>query len=407
MRHANGEGTTFFSKDRKKFIWRGFCITPDGHRIRKAIQADSRKELTKKVQEWKNQLHDGQINLHDSMSLNELAKVWLSFKSGTISISTWKGYASDLQAHILPRFGQRKARSLNAVEIQYWMNSLARKNSSRTVNRIRGTFRNMMSFAFEQGLVRINVMKGVKSVKNNSDPIRIPSKEDVQRLLTIARAGSYYNFTNDDFGHYLREEVFLIVTLAVRTGMRVSEVLALQWKYFDCQKDTVLVAYSLARSGQLVPPKTAKSRRLILLDEGTANLLCNWKSAQTQYMSKYAGIVGNPQGLVFTTQVGTPMRYDNFRFRYWDSLTKAAGLPHLHFHSLRHFTATTLLAAGIPSKAVSELLGHSTTRTTIEVYQSVLTETKHEIVSVIESLIDEKESPVSVGAHTREKSSDK
>lgn len=407
MRHANGEGTTFFSKDRKKFIWRGFCIGPDGHRIRKAIQADNRKELTQKVQEWKDQIKDGKLNLNEQMTLNEVAEVWLSFKSGTISRGTSKGYESDLRAHILPRFGHRKVQSLNTIEIQYWLNSLARKSSSKTVNRIRGTFRNMMTFALEQGLVRINVIKGVKSVKNNSDPIRIPSKEEVQRILAIAKAGNYYNFTRDDFGRYLHKEVSLIVTLAVRTGMRVAEILGLQWKYIDFQKNSLMVAHSLNRSGQLAPPKTAKSQRLILLDEDTASLLKDWQSAQNQYLSKYDGIVCNLQGLVFTTQTGTPMRYDNFRFRYWDSLTKAAGLPHLHFHSLRHFTATTLLAAGIPSKAVSELLGHSTTRTTIEVYQSVLTETKHEIVSVIESLIDEKESPVSVGAHTREKGSDK
>ena len=407
MRNIKGAGTTYYDQKRKKFIWRGFYFAPNGEKKRKGLQAADRKTLMEKVKAWKEELEDGKLSLNHQITVQELSEIWLSFKRATISLSTWKGYESDLRAHILPRFGQRKARSLNAVEIQYWINSLARKSSSKTVNRIRGTFRNMMSFALEQGLVRINVLKGVKSVKNNTDPIRIPSKEDIQRLLALAKAGHYYNFTSDDFGQYLQEEVLLIVTLAVRTGMRISEVLALQWKYFDFQKSTVLVAYSLARSGQLVPPKTAKSRRLILLDEGTANLLQNWKKEQEQYMTDYKGIVSNPQDLVFTTQVGTPMRYDNFRFRYWDSLTKAAGLPHLHFHSLRHFTATTLLAAGIPSKAVSELLGHSTTRTTIEVYQSVLNETKYEIVSVIEKLIEEKNSPASVGAPTREKGSDK
>lgn len=407
MRNVNGAGTIYFDQKRKKFIWRGFYFAPNGEKKRKGLQATDRKTLMEKVKAWKEELEDGKLPLNHQITVQELSEIWLSFKRATISLSTWKGYESDLRAHILPRFGQRKIKSLNAIEIQYWINTLARKNSSRTVNRIRGTFRNMMMFASEQGLISINPMKGVKNIKNNSDPIRIPSKKEVQQLLAIAKDGTYYNFSDDDFGRYLQQEVYLIVAIAVRTGMRVAEILGLQWKYLDFLKKTILVAYSLNRSGQLVPPKTAKSRRLILLDKGTANLLSNWKSAQTQYMSKYAGIVGNPQGLVFTTQVGTPTRYDNFRFRYWDSLTKAAGLPHLHFHSLRHFTATTLLAAGIPSKAVSELLGHSTTRTTIEVYQSVLMETKHEIVSVIESLIDEKESPVSVGAHTREKGSDK
>lgn len=397
MRNANGEGTVLYSKDRKKFIWRGFFVAPDGNRIRKAIQADNRKELNQKVQEWKNQLQDGGINLYDEMTLNELAEVWLSFKRGTIAESTWKGYDSDLRAHILPRFGKRKIKSLNAVEIQYWLNSLVAKSSSRTVNRIRGTFRNLITFATEQGLTRVNIMRGVKSIKNNVDPIRIPSQEEVQKLLNVAKSGKYYNFTEDDFGHYLQQEVFLIVMIAVRTGMRVSEILALQWRYFDYSQKTIMVAHSLNRSGQLTPPKTAKSRRVILLDEDTARLLIEWEKEQTEYMEKYEGIVANHQGMIFTTQVGTPMRYDNFRFRYWDALTQMAGLPHLHFHSLRHFTATTLLAAGIPSKAVSELLGHSTTRTTIEVYQSVVPETRQQIIGIIEKLT-KKEAPESVAA---------
>lgn len=323
-----------------------------------------------------------------------MSDVWLNYKRGTIAEGTWKGYDSDLRAHILPRFGKRRIKSLNSVEIQYWLNSLVAKSSARTVNRIRGTFRNMLTFATEQGLTRINVMKGVKGIKNNTDPIRIPSKEEVQKLLNVAKNGKYYHFTDDDFGHYLQQEVFLIVMIAVRTGMRVSEILALQWRYFDGHQKTILVAHSLNRSGQLAPPKTAKSRRLILLDEDTARLLTKWKKKQNEYMEKYEGIVANQHGMVFTTQVGTLMRYDNFRFRYWDSLTKMAGLPHLHFHALRHFTATTLLATGIPSKAVSELLGHSTTRTTIEVYQSVVPETRHQIIGIIEDLTKKKPSKV-------------
>lgn len=406
MRRANGEGTTFYDGNRKRYVWRGFYVAPNGEKKRKSFQATDRKKLSRRVTEWQRELQEGRLDFEKNMSLEELADVWLSFKSGTIARSTLKGYESDLQAHILPRFGQRSVKSLNSVEIQYWLNSLAKEGSPRTVNRIRGTLRNMITFAAEQGLTQANVMRGVKGIKNNVDPIRIPSKKEVQKLLSIAKNGKYYNFSDDDFGRYLKQEVFLVVTIAVRTGMRISEILALQWRYFDDKKNSILVAHSLDRSGRLTPPKTVKSRRVILLDADTARLLINWKREQEQYLKKYEGIVANHQGMIFTTQVGTPMRYDNFRFRYWDSLTKMAGLPHLHFHSLRHFTATTLLAAGIPSKAVSELLGHSTTRTTIEVYQAVVPETRQQIIGIIEELT-KKEALKGAGTPMKAKDSDK
>jgi len=78
------------------------------------------------------------------------------------------------------------------------------------------------------------------------------------------------------------------------------------------------------------------------------------------------------QGLVFTTERGTPINPSNLRQRSFVPLLKRAGLPHIRFHDLRHTCATLLLGKGVHPKFVQELLGHATIAITLDTYSHVL-----------------------------------
>jgi integrase len=80
----------------------------------------------------------------------------------------------------------------------------------------------------------------------------------------------------------------------------------------------------------------------------------------------------NPQGLVFTTRAGTPIRRDNLHDKSWKPLLRRAGLPDTRFHDLRHTCATLLLTKGVHPKIVSEMLGHSSIAITLDTYSHVL-----------------------------------
>lgn len=85
-----------------------------------------------------------------------------------------------------------------------------------------------------------------------------------------------------------------------------------------------------------------------------------------------AGDLYNDQGLVFTTEAGTPINPSNLRQRSFAPLLKKAGLPHIRFHDLRHTCATLLLSKGVHPKFVQELLGHATIAITLDTYSHVL-----------------------------------
>jgi integrase len=162
--------------------------------------------------------------------------------------------------------------------------------------------------------------------------------------------------------------------LAVHTGMRQGEILALRWQDLDMENAVVSVRRTLTRSGGKVAfgePKTKKSRRSIRLTPQAVTAFRSHLERQLRDM----GILGDryqDHGLVFTTNTGAPINPSNLRQRSFAPLLKRAGLPHMRFHDLRHTCATLLLSRGVHPKFVQELLGHATVAITLDTYSHVM-----------------------------------
>jgi integrase len=93
------------------------------------------------------------------------------------------------------------------------------------------------------------------------------------------------------------------------------------------------------------------------------------------------------QGLVFTTEVGTPINPSNLRKRSFAPLLQKASLPHLRFHDLRHTCATLLLSKNIHPKYVQELLGHATVSITLDTYSHVLPGMGNQVADAMEDVL--------------------
>jgi integrase len=146
--------------------------------------------------------------------------------------------------------------------------------------------------------------------------------------------------------------------LAVHTGMRQGEMLALRWQDVDLENAVVSVRRTLTRKGGKVAfgePKTKKSRRSIRLTPQAAEALRLHLERQLRDI-KILGDRYQDQGLVFTTDTGAPVNPSNLRQRSFSQVLNRAGLPHMRFHDLRHTCATLLLSRGVHPKFVQELL---------------------------------------------------
>jgi integrase len=165
-----------------------------------------------------------------------------------------------------------------------------------------------------------------------------------------------------------------LYVLAITTGMRQGELLALRWQDVDVENATISVRRTLTRNGGRVAigePKTKKSRRSIRLTSRAVEAL----KAHLEYRLRQIEILGDryeDQSLLFTTDTGGPINPFNLRKRSFAPLLKKAKLPHIRFHDLRHTCATLLLTQGTHPKYVQELLGHATLAITLDTYSHVL-----------------------------------
>ena len=158
--------------------------------------------------------------------------------------------------------------------------------------------------------------------------------------------------------------------LLVHTGLRRGEALALQWSDVDLAKGILRVRDTLSRiDGELTvtEPKTARPKRFAPISEPAERMLRRVHAAQAEER-RLVGSEWRQTGFVFTTEFGEPCDPRN-AFRALRAAATKAGLPHAGLHTLRHSAASVMLTRGVPLKVVSDILGHSSSAITPDIYR--------------------------------------
>jgi len=203
-----------------------------------------------------------------------------------------------------------------------------------------------------------NVTEAVSAPRPVPKEMRPLSADETRRLLAAARG----------------DRLEALWVLAVHTGMRQGELLALKWTDVDLEAGKVSVRRTLSREKghyTLGEPKTKRSRRRVKLTGAATAALRDHLSRQMQDMDRL-GDLYRDQGLVFTSDSGAPLNPSNIRNRNLRRLTSKADLPKIRFHDLRHTCATLLLSRNVHPKIVQEMLGHATVAITLDTYSHVL-----------------------------------
>jgi integrase len=183
-----------------------------------------------------------------------------------------------------------------------------------------------------------------------------------------------------------RDRFYALYVLAIHTGMRRGELLGLKWGDVDLDRGVLQIKRALTPRGKSFnQPKSAKGRRRIGLTPESVEALKRHRVAQNEERLR-RGRLWQDHGLVFPSQVGTPMHPDNFVKRSFKPLLERAGLPRLAFHDLRHTFASLMLLNREHPKVVQEMIGHSQISTTLDTYSHVLPDMQEEAVKRFGSL---------------------
>jgi integrase len=357
-RRGNGEGGISRRKD-GLYMARYTVETATGKK-RKTIYAKTRQEAAEKLTKAMADRDGGLIFDDENLSVGEYLDTWLKGLTGSVRQSTLDGYEIAVRVHIKPALGRLKLKKLTPAHVaSFYQDKLTAGAAPASVNKLHVTLHKALDQAVKWNMIPRNVSEAVKAPRPASNEMLTLSANQVRTMLRAAQG----------------DRLEALYVLAVHTGMRQGELLALKWPDVDLRDGRVSIRRTITKSGGrllLGEPKTAKSRRTITLTTGSLNALRAHRKRQLEEMMQRTGL-WQDHGLVFASEAGTLINPTNLRKRHFASLLKRAGLPaDTRFHDLRHTCATLLLGKGIHPKFVQELLGHANIAITLDTYSHVI-----------------------------------
>ena len=359
-RRGNGEGTITRRKDGR---WEArYVVHTDKGVKRPVIYGRTRKEVADKLAKAVANSVDGLVFDDENLTVGEHLDRWLEDSvRGCVRDSTFDRYKIAVRIHIKPALGRLKLKKLTPAHVQgFYRDRLDAGFAPASVNKLHVVLHKALKQAVEWRMVPRNVTEAVRVPR--------PAPREEMRTLTAQQARRLLETACGD-----RLEALYV--LAVHTGMRQGELLALKWQDIDLENATVSIRRTITKSGGkllLGEPKTKKSRRTIDLSEAAVLALRRHLARQMEDI-EILGDSYRDEGLVFTSEVGTIINPTNLRKRSFAQLLKRAKIPEgIRFHDLRHTCATLLFGRNVHPKHVQELLGHSNIAITLDTYSHVI-----------------------------------
>jgi len=340
-RRANNEGSITRYADGR---WVARVTLPDGGR--RAYYARTREDAAAKLADALHGIGRGVVEPPGRLTFGEFAGRWLQATRPTVRLTTWATYERYLRIHVVPRVGRIPLIKLGAFDLQRLYAQLLEDGlKPMSVRHVHAIIHRLLGQAVRWDLAVRNVADLVDPPRAAHAEMAVLSPEEVRRFLAAAAA----------------DRLEALYVLAVTTGMRRGELLALRWKDVHLDRGRLSVTGTQQREGGLAiaEAKTARSRRSVALPAIAVAALRRHKALQAEERLA-AGPDWEERGLVFSTAVGSLIEPGNLLRRSFFPLLEKAGVPHVRFHDLRHTAATLMLSEGVHPKVASEVLGHST-----------------------------------------------
>jgi integrase len=290
---------------------------------------------------------------------------------GSVRKSTYDRNESLCRVHLIPSLGRKKLKTLSAADVAgFYRSRLDSGCSAASVRKMHETLHKALKQAVRWGYMTKNPANDVDTPRVHTEEVHPLTRDEARRFLKVVRGD--------------RLEALYVV--ALHTGLRQGELLALRWEDVDIEEKTLTVRRTITKDGGKLligPTKTAKGRRTVKLTRDAAEALREHLTRQLEEIDGL-GDYYQPGGLVFATMKGTLLNPSNLRKRSFAPLLVRADLPHQTFHQLRHTAATILLLKNVNPKIVSEMLGHASIAITLDTYSHVFPNMQDSAVAAME-----------------------
>jgi integrase len=307
---------------------------------------------------------------------------WLPTVKVTLRPTTYASYTMLARQHVIPRLGALQLQNLSAAAINALYAYLASEGrvrggglSGSSVRRVHAVLHRACHDAVRWGRLTTNPVAA-------ADPPKASAEH--QDRLPVWNAEQLSAFLD----HVSQDRLYALWRLLAMTGMRRGEALGLGWEDLDMEAARLTIRRAwipVNGVAQMSEPKSRRSRRTIALDPVTLEVLQAHAARQADEQGGWTE--GRAEaGFVFTRPDGRPL-VPWVVSKAFHVHARAALLPQIPLHGLRHTYATLALATGVNPRIVSGRLGHSTVALTLDVYSHVLPQQDRQAAETIAALL--------------------
>ena len=336
-------------------------------------------------QELRRQLSLIPVRPKPESSLADYIEYWLAVSvEPRLRPKTSHDYREHLSRYALSSIGEVRLRDLCPLDLQSVYAGLLRQQlAPRTIRYTHSILHAALEQARRWKLISDNPAAGLSLPRNERRALEFFTVDEARRFVAAASL----------------EPDGLVLLVALATGLRPSEYLALRQRDFDRDRNTLTVAQTIERvpgggiegnaRGQwrTDDTKRPRSRRTVALPAALGARVADLVDRHARLFGEKVLRQGEIDGLIFRTPRGKPIHERNLVQRVFKPLLRRAGLPDLRLYDLRHSFATLALRAGAPARLVSEQLGHASVAFTLDTYGHVLDESRGEAAERISELI--------------------
>ena len=295
---------------------------------------------------------------------------WLeNYVYPSVKVRTFERYKLIVERHIKEKLGGTELSELSLLALQSFITELLQGGNKKTggglaansVNAVISVIQSSLKTAHMLGLTKEYMADKLKRPKLMEKPVECFTLAEQKQIEHAIRSGK-------------KDKLYGII-LCLYSGLRIGELMALQWCDIDFVKGVLTVSKSChdGKNGLIIDePKTSTSRRVIPLPK---QLLPMMKALKRRSVSPFV-----------VSASGNPVSVRSYQ-RSFELLLKKLKISHKGFHSLRHTFATRALECGMDVKTLSEILGHKNPTVTLNRYAHSLMEHKKEMMNRLGKLL--------------------
>ena len=295
---------------------------------------------------------------------------WLeNYIRPSVKVRTYERYRLIIGQHIKDKIGSMELNDLSPFILQQFITELLQSGNRKTgkglsansVNAVISVIQSSLKTAHLLGLTKVYTADKLKRPKLTEKPVEcfsLVEQKQIEQAILNGKKDKLYG-----------------ILLCLYSGLRIGELIALQWSDIDFAKGVLTVSKSChdSKNGLIIDePKTSTSRRVIPLPKQLLPLL--------------KGIKKKSDSPFVVSANGKPVSVRSYQ-RSFELLLKKLKIPHKGFHSLRHTFATRALECGMDVKTLSEILGHKNPTVTLNRYVHALMEHKADMMNRIGKLL--------------------